>query len=126
MDHHDEDYRPSALDSTSRRSGNSAGHYMILSDFEFLDPENLAMCQRIFDQVCIDTGVDRTSSRAEELAATVLTIFQLYLGATEAELLAALRGRADPAEGQQCGGAAFRQDRGGPAPLAGDQSIRRA
>lgn len=66
---------------------------MILSDFEFLDPENLAMCQRIFEQVCIDANLDPASRRAEEVAVTVLTVFQLYPGATEAELLALIRDR---------------------------------
>jgi len=71
---------------------------MLLSNFEFLAPDNLAMCQRILEQLCIDANLDRTSSGAEELAATVLTVFQLYPGATEAELLASIRDRRNDLE----------------------------
>ncbi|MER9301210.1 hypothetical protein NKI38_32930 [Mesorhizobium sp. M0621] len=71
---------------------------MILSDFEFLDPENLAMCQRLFEQVCIDANIDRTSIEAEQLAAAVLNVFQVLPGGTEEELLAALRDRHNHSE----------------------------
>lgn len=49
MEHDDEGYRPSALDLPREafRKSSRPLHGMILSDFEFLDPENLAMCQRI-------------------------------------------------------------------------------
>ncbi|RUZ80895.1 hypothetical protein EN943_02195 [Mesorhizobium sp. M7A.F.Ca.US.006.01.1.1] len=68
---------------------------MILSDFEFLAPENLALCQRVFDQVCADADIDRASIEAEQIAAAVLNVFQLLPGATETELLASIRDRRD-------------------------------
>lgn len=57
---------------------------------DFLGPEDLALCRRVFEQVCSDGNLDRSCIGSEELAATVLNMFQH--GVTdEAELLAAVR-----------------------------------
>ncbi|RWD20760.1 MAG: hypothetical protein EOS57_08215 [Mesorhizobium sp.] len=42
---------------------------------QFLGPEELALCQRVFDQICADASLDSKSIEAEDLAAAVLTAF---------------------------------------------------
>lgn len=62
---------------------------------QFLSPDDLAICQRVFDQICADARLDRTSVDGEILASTVLTAFQSGI-VEDAELLAAVRAhRAD-------------------------------
>jgi hypothetical protein len=63
---------------------------------EFLGPEDLALCQQVFNQICADASLDSTSIEAEDLAAAVLTAFHCSPNRTEADLLAAIRsGRND-------------------------------
>ncbi|RWL23283.1 MAG: hypothetical protein E5X64_38935 [Mesorhizobium sp.] len=63
---------------------------------EYLRLEDLALCQRVFDQICADASLDSTSIEAEALAAMVLSAFQRSPDKTEADLLAAIRsGRND-------------------------------
>jgi hypothetical protein len=61
---------------------------MLQSDF--LGPEDLALCQRVFEQVCSDDKMDPGCIDSEDLAAAVLTTFQRGV-TNEAELLAAVR-----------------------------------
>lgn len=64
---------------------------------QFLSPDDLAICQRAFDQICVDARLDRKSVDGELLASTVLAAFQS--GITEgAELLAAVRARRNDFE----------------------------
>lgn len=56
----------------------------------FLSPDDLATCQRVFDQICADAGLDRTSMDGEILASTVLFIFQ-HGNVDDVDLLAAAR-----------------------------------
>jgi hypothetical protein len=65
---------------------------------EYLGPDDLALCQRVFDQICTDANWDRTSIEAEELAAMVLYAFHLSPNRTEADLLAAIRSRRNDFE----------------------------
>jgi hypothetical protein len=65
---------------------------------EFLGPEDLALCQRVFDQICADASWDRASIDAEDLAAMVLDAFQLSPNRTEGDLLAAIRSRRNDFE----------------------------
>ncbi|RWK55818.1 MAG: hypothetical protein E5X43_08405 [Mesorhizobium sp.] len=67
---------------------------------EFLGPEDLALCQRVFDQICADASLDSTSIEAEDLAAMVLSAFQRSPDKTEADLLAAIRARRNDFEKQ--------------------------
>ncbi|TIR27963.1 MAG: hypothetical protein E5V28_19880 [Mesorhizobium sp.] len=69
----------------------------MLSRFsQFLGPEDLALCQRVFDQICADASLGSKSIEAEDLAAAVLTAFHCSPNRTEADLLAAIRsGRND-------------------------------
>ncbi|MGO4642556.1 hypothetical protein AB4Z43_29460 [Mesorhizobium sp. 2RAF45] len=59
----------------------------------FLSPDDLATCQRIFDQICADARLDRKWVDGELLALTVLTAFQSGI-VEDAELLAAVRGNS--------------------------------
>lgn len=59
---------------------------------EFLGPEDLALCQRVFVQMCADARLDRLSLDAELLAAAILSTFQ-RMPVGEAELLEAIRSR---------------------------------
>ncbi|RRH89561.1 hypothetical protein EH240_33810 [Mesorhizobium tamadayense] len=61
---------------------------------QFLGPEDLAICQRVFDQICADAMLDRDSTDSQALALTVLTFFQR--GAVDHdELLAAVLSRLE-------------------------------
>ncbi|MER9328577.1 hypothetical protein [Mesorhizobium sp. M0488] len=71
---------------------------MPFSNFQFLASEDLAMCQRVFDQICADASLHPTSIDAEMLASTVLTVFQLEPSKTEAELLVSIRDRRNDFE----------------------------
>jgi hypothetical protein len=63
---------------------------ILISDF--LGPEDLALCQRVFRQIIADANLDRTSIDAELVAAAVLAAFQ-RMPASEAEFLEAMRSR---------------------------------
>jgi hypothetical protein len=67
---------------------------------EFLGPEDLTLCQRVFDQICADASLDSTSIEAEDLAAMVLSAFKRSPDKTEADLLAAIRSRRNDFEKQ--------------------------
>ncbi|MER8574574.1 hypothetical protein NKG99_24180 [Mesorhizobium sp. M1409] len=43
---------------------------------QFLSPDDLATCQRVFNQICADARLDRKSVDGELLASTVLAAFQ--------------------------------------------------
>ena len=43
---------------------------------ELLDPEDLSLCQRVFEQACIDDNLDRSCIDGQILASTVLRLFQ--------------------------------------------------
>ncbi|WP_084508022.1 hypothetical protein [Mesorhizobium sp. WSM3224] len=61
---------------------------------QFLGPEDLAICQRVFDRICADANLDRKSVDGQVLALTVLAFFQR--GVTDHdELLAAVLGRRE-------------------------------
>lgn len=57
---------------------------------QFLSPDDLAICQRVFDQICVDAKLDRASVDGKALASTVLAAFQTGI-VEDAELLAAVR-----------------------------------
>lgn len=59
-------------------------------------PSELQICQRVFDRLCEERKVDRSSSDAEDLAATIINAFGAGL-ADEEKLLAAVTGRLDGA-----------------------------
>lgn len=59
---------------------------------QFLSPDDLAICQRVFDQICVDAKLDRASVDGKALASTVLAAFQSGI-VEDAELLAAVRAR---------------------------------
>ncbi|MER9309778.1 hypothetical protein NKI51_10710 [Mesorhizobium australicum] len=59
---------------------------------QFLSPDDLAICQRVFDQICVDAKLDRASVDGVTLALTVLAAFQNGIVADD-ELLAAVRAR---------------------------------
>lgn len=65
---------------------------------EFLGPEDLALCQRVFDLVCADARLDKLSLDGQLLASTVVTTFQSLPGISEPDLLASIRGRRDDFE----------------------------
>jgi hypothetical protein len=37
---------------------------------QFIGPEDLAVCQRVFDQICAEAKIDRNSDEGEVLAVT--------------------------------------------------------
>lgn len=41
-----------------------------------VEPDELQMLQRVFDQACATKAVQKRSRRAEELAATIITYYQ--------------------------------------------------
>ena len=43
---------------------------------EFLGPQDLAVCQRVFDRVCMDSNLNHTCIDSQILASTVLRVFQ--------------------------------------------------
>jgi hypothetical protein len=59
-----------------------------------LRPEDLAICQHVFDQICADGSRDAASLDAEFIASTVLTMFRSGMR-EEAELLAKVRSLQD-------------------------------
>jgi len=59
---------------------------------EFLSPEDLGICQRVFDQICDACKWDRTSNDAEALATVVISAFQCGLF-NEPDLLAEMQAR---------------------------------
>ena len=59
-------------------------------------PSELQICQRVFDRLCEERKVDRSSSDAEDIAAAVIHMFSGGL-ADEEKLLAAVTGRLDGA-----------------------------
>ena len=59
----------------------------------FLSPDDLATCQRVFDQACADARLDRKSVDGELLASTVLAAFQNGI-VEEHALLAAVRAKS--------------------------------
>lgn len=63
-----------------------------IPESHFLTPDDLATCQRVFDQICADARLDRTSIDGEILASTVLYFFQRGT-VDHDELLAAVRAR---------------------------------
>jgi hypothetical protein len=57
-----------------------------------LSPHDLAICQRVFDQICADEDLDPSSQEALVLAETVVATFRnVHTG--ERELLEAVRSR---------------------------------
>ncbi|KRB23824.1 hypothetical protein ASD99_29505 [Mesorhizobium sp. Root695] len=61
---------------------------------DFLGPEDLTICQHVFDQICADARLsDRQSLDAQLLASTVLTVFQASPEMSKADLLAAILSR---------------------------------
>ncbi|KRB34241.1 hypothetical protein ASD99_00995 [Mesorhizobium sp. Root695] len=59
---------------------------------EFLGPEELAICQCVFDQLCIESQLERGSVDGEALAFIVLSVFQRGT-VKEADLLAEMQAR---------------------------------
>ena len=59
---------------------------------QFLSPDDLATCQRVFDQICAEAKSDRRSVDGEALASAVLASFQRGI-VDEEELLEAVRAR---------------------------------
>lgn len=47
-----------------------------ISQSEYLEPEDLQLCRRVFEQACAEIGVDSRSAESEALAMAVLTMFQ--------------------------------------------------
>ena len=58
----------------------------------FLSPDDLATCQRVFNQICAEAKSDRRSVDGEALASAVLASFQRGI-VDEEELLEAVRAR---------------------------------
>ncbi|RWC26682.1 MAG: hypothetical protein EOS27_24455 [Mesorhizobium sp.] len=58
----------------------------------FLSPDDLATCQRVFNQICADARLDHSSLDSETLASAVLASFQRGI-VDEEELLQAMRAR---------------------------------
>lgn len=58
---------------------------------QFIGPEDLAVCQRVFDQICAEAKIDRNWDEGEVLAVTVLTFFQHGFAEYD-DLLAAVLG----------------------------------
>ncbi|RWB75868.1 MAG: hypothetical protein EOQ50_10320 [Mesorhizobium sp.] len=52
---------------------------------EYLEPEDLQLCRRVFEQACAEIGFDPSSAQSEALATAVLGIFQSGIG-EEADL----------------------------------------
>lgn len=57
-----------------------------------LSPHDLAICERVFDQVCADEVIDPFSRNAEALAVTIVAIFR-NVTTNERELLGEVRSR---------------------------------
>ncbi|RWC26348.1 MAG: hypothetical protein EOS27_25270 [Mesorhizobium sp.] len=57
-----------------------------------LSPHDMAICQRVFDQICADEHLDPLSRDAEILASTVVGTFR-NAHTKECELLEAVRSR---------------------------------
>ncbi|TIM09087.1 hypothetical protein [Mesorhizobium sp.] len=55
-----------------------------------LSPHDLAICERVYDQVCADEHIDPLSRDAEVLAVTIVAIFR-NITTSERELLEAVR-----------------------------------
>ncbi|WP_292607647.1 hypothetical protein [Mesorhizobium sp.] len=55
-----------------------------------LSPHDLAICERVFDQVCADEYIDPLSQDAEALAVTIVAIFR-NITTNERELLEDVR-----------------------------------
>ena len=73
---------------------------------EFLGPDDLALCQRVFDQACADDNMDCSGVLGEMLASTVIGTFQRGF-VNEADLLIEVRRRRDdlmfaPADRPDC------------------------
>lgn len=64
---------------------------------EFLSPEDLAICQRVFDKICADCKWNSASSDAEGLAIVVISVFQHGLF-NEVDLLAEMQARRNDFE----------------------------
>ncbi|QKC67149.1 hypothetical protein EFV37_22080 [Mesorhizobium loti] len=47
-----------------------------VSQFQFLGPQDLAICQRVFDKLCVSANWERTAIEGEELAFRILVAFQ--------------------------------------------------
>ena len=54
---------------------------------DFLSPDDLALCQRVFDQICAEAHWERSGIDSEILASRILANFQQ--GVTEELMLAA-------------------------------------
>jgi hypothetical protein len=67
------------------------------SQSEFLSPEDLAVCQRVFDRMCADCRWDHDSSDAEALATVIISVFQRGVF-NEADLLEDMQGRRNDFE----------------------------
>jgi hypothetical protein len=63
-----------------------------------LSPLDLAICERVFDQVCADENLDPLDLDAEILAVMVVAIFR-NAHTSERELLQAVRSRRQKAVG---------------------------
>ena len=61
---------------------------------EFLSPQDLAVCQRVFNQVCTDDNLDHDCIDGQILASTVLRLFQQGF-VDEAALLFEIRAHRD-------------------------------
>jgi hypothetical protein len=59
-----------------------------------IGPDDLAVCQRVFDQICAGAKIDRNSDEGEVLAVTVVTFFQHGFAEYD-DLLAAVLGYRD-------------------------------
>ncbi|MER9306999.1 hypothetical protein [Mesorhizobium sp. M0496] len=57
-----------------------------------LSPHDLAICERVFDQVCADENLDPLDPDAEILAVMVVAIFR-NIHTSERELLEAVKSR---------------------------------
>ncbi|SDA90646.1 hypothetical protein [Mesorhizobium qingshengii] len=63
-----------------------------------LSPHDLAICERVFEQVCSDENLDPLDPDAEILAVMVVSIFR-NAHTSERELLEAVRSRRQKAPG---------------------------
>jgi hypothetical protein len=97
------DWRFLARDRTLLRSGPAAKHgqrnpegfaQMLRRRFSHtcLSPHDLAICERVFDQVCADEHLDPLDPDAEILAVMVVAIFR-DVHTSERELLEVVRSR---------------------------------
>ncbi|MGX5831746.1 hypothetical protein [Mesorhizobium sp. 43Arga] len=64
-----------------------------------LSPHDLAICERVFEQVCSDENLDPLDPDAEILAVMVVSIFR-NAHTSERELLEAVRARAPGPDGK--------------------------